>query len=317
MPQTDGLAVLFIPCYVDGLPYTAASARIRARWPAKYWPEADVYPRMTMPFGEYDAFIFQKAYLTDFPRHAIRSLRARGNKLLAFDLCDADWEQSGTHESRLLSVLPLFDFAVSPTRALQQYLGRWIPAEVIPDRLDLSEFREWHENIPGKPLSLIWFGYSHNLDELVALWSEIEPLMNEHSLRLTILSDALPDRWKDRTWVWGQKARFVKWTEDGANGEIARHDVALTPQRNPYKSSNRAITAQALGVVPVSTAEDLENQLDYNTRQRCAELGRRRVEQEYDVRLSVDDWKRLLDKYQTRRVVADSYCGYGQKAKGV
>jgi len=317
MIQSDDLAVLFIPCYVDGLPYTAASARIRARWPAKYWLEADVYPRMTMPFGEYDAYIFQKAYLTDFPRHAIRSLRAQGDKLLAFDMCDADWEQSETHENRLLSILPLFDFAVSPTRALQQYLGRWIPAEVIPDRLDLDLFTEQHEHLPGRPLSLIWFGYSHNLGELDALWPQIEPLMSAHSLRLTILSDEMPDRWKQRTWGWGQKVQFVKWTEEGANGEIAKHDVALTPQRNPYKSSNRSTTAWALGVVPVATGTALEKVLDYDTRRREAELGRKQVEQEYDVRISVQQWKDLLDKYSARCAAANSHLDYVRKAKAV
>lgn len=310
MPQTDDLDVLFIPCYTDGLPYTAASVRIRARWPARYWLEADVYPRMTMPFGEYDAYVFQKAYLTEFPRHAIRSLRAQGDKLLAFDMCDADWEQSETHEQWLLSVLPLFDFAVAPTRALQQYLGRWIPAEVIPDRLDLAQFREWHENVPGRPLSLIWFGYSHNLGELDAIWPEIEPLISQHSMRLTVLTDTLPEEWGSRTW------RVVRWTAEGANAEIARHDIALVPQRSPYKSNNRATTAWALGVVPVWMAEQLEKQLDYDRRRRDAELGRRQVEQEYDVRLSVDDWKRLLDKYLARRAAANSHLDCVRKAKG-
>lgn len=306
MKQYDDLDVLFIPCYVDGLPYASASARIRARWPAKHWLEADVYPRMTMPFGEYDAYIFQKAYLTQFARHAIRSLCVKG-KLLAFDMCDADWDQSETHEKRLLSVLPLFDFAVSPTRALQQWLARWIPAEVIPDRLDLAEFRHWHENVPGRPLSLVWFGYSHNLGELDALWPEIEPLMNKHGMRLTILSDELPERWANRTWGLGEVPRFVKWTENGANAEIAKHDVALVPQRNRYKSSNRWTTAFALGVVPVDTGHHLERVIDIDRRRREAELGRRLVEQGSDVRLSVQQWKDLIDKYIARRAADNTH----------
>ena len=33
--MTEDRSVLFIPCYVDGLPYTSASVRFRAQWPAR------------------------------------------------------------------------------------------------------------------------------------------------------------------------------------------------------------------------------------------------------------------------------------------
>ena len=110
--------------------------------------------------------------------------------------------------------------------------------------------------------------------------------------------------------------RFVKWTEDGANAEIAKHDVALVPQRSQYKSSNRTTTAWALGVVPVHTGHHLELMIDIDRRRREAELGRRMVEQEYDVRISVQQWKGLLDKYLARRAAANSHLDCVRKANG-
>jgi hypothetical protein len=110
--------------------------------------------------------------------------------------------------------------------------------------------------------------------------------------------------------------RFVKWTEDGANAEIAKHDVALVPQRNRYKSSNRSTTAWALGVVPVDAGHHLERVIDIDRRRREAELGRRLVEQEYDVRISVRQWKDLLYKYLARRAVDNTHLACVRKANG-
>lgn len=286
----DDLSVLFFPCYVDGLPHTAASVRFRALWPAKHWPEADVYPNMSKMLTNYDAFVFQKAYLVDFSRSLIDTLSRLRNKVLAFDLCDADWIQSEEHERRLLRVLPKFDFAVATTPAIQEWLSRWLPAHVIPDRLDLDEFPQEHKWTLGKPMSLVWFGYAHNIGQLEAMWPTIE----YHGLSLTILSNECPEPWSSRPGV-----HFVEWTPDGANAEIAKHDVALVPQTSPYKSDNRTITAWALGVWPVRTSQELEGTFEMDL-SRLGEM-RRSVRQRRDVRVSVGEWKELLHSYYVHK----------------
>lgn len=280
------MRVLFIPVTLDGAPGTAASLRFRAEWPAKYWPEADVYPNISRPIADYDAYVFQKAYLTDTPRRLIRELRRRG-KLMAFDLCDADWLLSYEHERRLLNALPLFDFAVAPTETIARWLRTWLPAYVIPDRLDLVEFPMWHVQRPGKP-TLVWFGYSHNIGPL----SEMRGVICEHKLALTLVTDQFPDEWRR----FG--ARFVKWTRHGANEEIARHDIALVPPVSMFKSNNRWITAWALGLVTAETSQRVEKLLDYETRRMAAQELRERVEAEYDVRLSVEDWQSLFSQFE-------------------
>lgn len=295
------LSVLFIPCYVDGLPYTSASVRFRALWPAKYWPEADVYPTMSRPFGEYDAYVFQKAYLSRQSRRMMQAMRQKG-KLLALDLCDADWLQSAKHEQRLLAALPLMDMAVCPTSAIHEYLRCWVPAAIIPDRLDLDCFQRQHEHSAAISLSLIWFGYSHNLSELDAIWPELLPILDAHDARLTILSDRMPPEWAERRWAEVHRARFVQWTEHGANDEIARHDIALVPQRSPFKSNNRATTASALGVVPAMDAAQVSELVSAKARRQVATHLRQVVKRDYDVRISVACWKLLLaDQDEHRR----------------
>jgi hypothetical protein len=299
------LNVLFIPCTIDGLSPTSASLRFRAQWPAKYWPGADVYPDCRLPLAEYDAYIFQKAYLGQKSQSMIRSLR-RAGKLLALDMCDADWLQSAEHERRLLSVLPLFDLAVSPTRALAEWLGHWVPAYVIPDRLDLDEFQEQHEARRVEPHSLVWFGYAQNLVELDKVWGAFREVLHRYDLPLTILSNELPDDWRDRYWSWAQRPQFVKWTPDSANAEIARHTIALVPSSNPFKSNNRMVTAWALGLLAARTADELREQLLYDreTRSRHLWIAQESVQHDYAVSTSAMEWKHLLHTFAERMAEA-------------
>jgi len=279
------------------MPATSASVRFRAQWPAKYWDEADVYPNCSRRFGDYDAYIFQKAYLSGRTAEMIRSLRAMG-KIMAFDLCDADWLQSGQHRKRLLAVLPLFDFAVAPTDAIRDWLAQWLPAYVIRDRLDLEEFCD-HVLDPAEPRepSCIWFGYSHNLVYLAQHWDTFGRVLDEYDLPLTILSDELPAEWASRTWGSGKSPRFVQWTPDGANAEIAKHTIALVPPTTQYKSDNRIATAWALGVAAAQTGMEVACLLDYGHWLRHIGLGAAKIVAEYHIVYSALEWQDLLDRH--------------------
>ena len=294
--------ILFIPCIIDGAAPTSASVRFRAQWPARYWPGADVYPNQARQFADYDGYVFQKAYLSGRASEMIGSLRAR-DKLLAFDMCDADWLQSTKHEERLLEVLPLFDFAVSPTKALQEWLARWVPAYVIPDRLDLEVMFERRYRCGHKPLSVVWFGYSHNLVELDMIWSDVAQILDEYDLPLTIISDCLPPVWQDRTWGKNRKIQFVTWTPERADVEISTHTIALVPQSSPYKSNNRTITAWALGLQTATSAKTLEKMLSWTWDVREIYLAQRQEEirKHYDVHLSVKEWRDLFEVHRARQ----------------
>lgn len=298
--------VLFLPCFLDGLPTTSASVRFRAQWPAKYWSGADCYDG-TQRLADYDVFVFQKFYLSREAGAWARALKAQG-KMLVFDMCDADWIQSETHQRRLLDILPLFDFAVAPTQPIRDWLARWLPAYVIPDRLDLDFHTARHKVREGQERpapSLIWFGYSGNLVALDAMWPELKPVLDTHDLPLTILADALPDEWRDRSWGLGHTPTWLRWTLERANEIIAGHDVALNPRLNEgrfaYKSENKTITAWALGVPVARTVEELLGLLDDEYRAEEAEKRLLEVEEKWDVRISVEEWQGLIEKHMTRR----------------
>lgn len=280
--------VLFLTCALDNAPPAAASIRFRARYPVRYWPEADLYPDMRRRLSDYDAYIFQKAYTSERSQALLTHFRRLG-KLVAFDLCDADWLLSEEHELRLLKALPQCDLAVAPSDALKTWLAQWVTAYVIPDRLDLEEMKPRKSQVDAvsRHPSVVWFGYSHNMGPLEDFWQVIQ----RNGMALTILSDKLPERWAKR-----KQVHFVRWTQEGANGEIARHDLAITTKINLYKSDNRHITAVALGVVAVDSPELLESCADPQQRQYIQQVQAQSIS-EYDVRRSVADWKCLLDTH--------------------
>lgn len=287
-PTMNNLNTLFLPCTVDGYAPTAASFRFRCQWPAKYWDEADVYPNMRLPWDDYDAYIFQKAYLTEKAKSSMPHLVAAG-KVLAFDLCDADWLLSPVHERHLLGVLPFFTFAVAPTEPIRAWLAKWLPAYVIRDRLDLSEFEVEVDCVIGEKPSLVWYGYAHNIHAIESMW----PIIEERGLSVTILSNELPEPWASRP-----RVQFVEWQQETANSQIAMHEFALCPPASLYKSDNREITAQALGVIPVKTPQQLDGIARLGVHQRevlVYALGN--YSDDVDVRQSVAEWKTLIHKF--------------------
>lgn len=284
--------VLFLPCFLDGLSPLSASVRFRALWPTKYMIGADAYDG-TQRLGDYDGFVFQKFYLSDKARHWSHAFQDAG-AVLAFDLCDADFLLSDAHRERMLKVLPRFDFAVAPTEPLVEWLRQWLPAFLIPDRLDLSLHAERHVPQDRKP-RLVWFGNSGNLVTLEKIW----PAACDLDLSLTILSDRLVPPWD------GRPVKFVEWTLEGANAVIARHDMALNPKLDTghfaFKSNNKTVTAWALGVPVAETPEQLATLMDFELRKLESAYRLAEVAAHYDVRISALEWAGLFAEWRERR----------------
>lgn len=293
------MKVLFLPCYLDGLSKNSASVRWRAKWPARYWDEADVY-NGKQRLDNYGAFIFQKFYLTDRAVNGAIALRGQ-NKILAFDLCDADFLR-GEHRKRMLSLLPIFDFAVATTKPIQEWLARWLPAYQIPDRIDLDlhqQKKDWNSATKGKP-KLIWFGFAHNAMALKPLL----PVIHRLGLFLTIISDEP----KPKTWLHdlissnqGGQQLWLPWESiESTNQLIVQHDIALNPQpvevdeRFAYKSHNKHLTAWSLGLPVAESSIHLQHLMDFDERRSEGERGLAEVKKKWDVQLSVAEWKQLM-----------------------
>ena len=289
--------VLFLPCYLDGLSVLSPSVRWRAQWPAKYWGEADVcngHQRLL----DYDALIFQKFYLVGQAWTWARSLRAKG-KLLAFDLCDPDFLEE-EHRTRMLKILPLFDLAVATTEPIREWLIRWLPTYMIPDRIDLEahpEKKRWDEE--PEQVSLVWYGFAHNAIAIKSLW----PIIEDLDLPLTIISDEpQPETWLHEFLEQHDKFSWRQWGPDSVHRQIVEHDIALNPQpaevdeKFRYKSHNKDLTAWALGMPVAKTLEELVRLLDFDERKAEAERRLIEVREKWDVRTSVEEWRGLLDE---------------------
>ncbi len=267
---------LFIPCYFDGLPRSSGSARIRAKWVADYWDGAEVYNR-SMPFGGYDLYVFQKAYLVQQTQTWIRVAarwRDEGKCRLAFDLCDPDFLDA-EHERRLLTVLPLFDYAVATTEKIAEYLREYLPTVVIPDRINLAEVEliGGHEPTATKHPRVVWAGYDYNAQVV----SGYQKMATDLGLTLDVKTYDRP-------------IPFVDFWRG-----LLEYDIVLNPSLDVppfnYKSNNKTIIAQALGLPVATSREDLVLLMDPDHRAWVSWKRKGYVGRKYDVHQSVEQWQ--------------------------
>lgn len=276
---------LFIPCKFDGLPHSSGSIRLRAGWVSKYWDGADVYDK-TQSMTDYPLIVFQKAYLTKQTQGWIRSLARRRDAgaacCLAFDLCDPDF-LSDEHRRRMLSVLPLFDFAVASTQPIRDWLQEYLPCALIPDRVDLADIEK--VMVPRMqcegPCELLWAGYAGNRDMLSP---EFEAFAAEGGHDLEI-------------WALEQPVSFAEfWTK------VQGCDVLLNPRPEVdpwrYKSDNKTLIAQALWIPVAKTVAELAYLAgDRRNLVTEAETMREQVRQHHHIYRSVNQWEILFQRW--------------------
>ncbi len=290
------MKVLFLPAWLDGLPRTSASPRIRCEWVARYWDGAEVYDG-TQSLAEYEVLIFQKAYL--MPTTLTWANRYRdGKRILIFDLCDPEWLDP-RKQDRLLVQLTRMDAAVVPTKALAGWVSRWLPCYVIPDRLDLalhSPKDGTEEPYFEGQVGVLWFGGSQNYPALETILPDV---LSVDGVRVAVLSDQpYPD----------DRVTWIGWEDvEQANDTIKRFDVVVNPQPGEgvyvYKSDNKTATAHALGVPTASTAGEVARLVEVGPLLRRAIGERKRCEAEmrYDVRASVAEWQAVIEDVVTWR----------------
>lgn len=272
--------ILFIPCTLDGLPRNSGSLKLRAEWICRYWPGAEVMNGSQRLSG-YDLYVFQKAYLTAGVQQWIKKVatwRDQGKCNLAFDLCDPDFLEA-EHRRRMLSVLPLFDFAVATTEPIARWLSQYLPVIVIPDRVDVSEIGQLGRYTPTRetPPRLVWSGYKHNVSALDVL----RPVIEELDLPLEILSVSVPKSFRE---FWR---------------DILQFDILLNPRPDiapfSYKSDNKTLVAWAMGMPVARTPEELRGLCAPSARRDESEKRRREVREKWDVCYSVEQWQRIIE----------------------
>lgn len=264
------------------------STRIRVHNLIKYWDEADLYKFGQKP----DVLIYQKVYgafeyKVPFKFPAVKIL----------DICDPDFKDSP--DIFLKETMDAMDAVVTPNKDFAKFLSQMTdtPVRVIKDRFDLSEFpkRKIHH---GKAKNVVWFGYHHNANALKAAVQSFE----RRGLGLIVVSDQdpMPCRWAMNPKEYEKKYQFFKYTHPEAYNDIQKGDICVLPINirpfEKFKSENKTVIAQLLGLPVAKDAAELDKLLEAEDRNLAIDTIYDKLKQEYDCRLSVKEYKELIDE---------------------
>ena len=257
------------------------SSRIRCDWLIKYWKEMNgIGEAERFKFGrKYDVVIFQKAYFTKYAE------AFKGIKIL--DICDADWLDWSYN---IKEMIDLCDAVTCSTPEIAFFISQLTdkPIVVIPDRVDFGTLPEpkVHE---GQTLVLGWFGYSDNFSVL----ESAIPALVKRKLSLIVVSD--------KSFVTSQKGIEIQnfpWNPATWVGDIMRADVIINPKskigRFKYKSDNKTIQAQALGLPVAHDDKELDALMTAEARNEEAKKKYDYVKSERDVKQSVGELTELI-----------------------
>lgn len=255
------------------------SSVIRGKWLAEAWSEADLWSNGK----KFDSLIFQKAYweqmMMDFS----------GPKIL--DLCDPDW-MDGVLE--LKKVSHLVDAITCSNQGLTDFISKIvtnIPVVTIPDRLNLSYFTNPRKHTE-RAKNVVWFGYSHNAKEVLP---RVLPSLKGHGLDLIVISNAGFNPVNSM----GVQIQNIEWSSERAYEDIKLGDFAINPKsvygNFRFKSENKTITAWGLGLPVAETADDLDRFMDPQERQKEIDLRRKELGEKWDILLSVQQFKEILN----------------------
>lgn len=271
----------------------AGSTRIRAHNLIKYWPEADLYKYGEKP----DVMIYQKVYTTfeyKFQQHF------PGIQIL--DVCDPDWKESP--DIFIKETIDAMDAVVVPTKAMRDYLIQMTdtPIRIIKDRFDLSEFPAPKKHIsPAK--TVVWFGYSHNAESIRFAIPSIE----NRNLDLIVISNEDPAcyRWANSSKDFKEHYKFIKFNHPKAYQDLQQADICIMMggfrPLDIFKSENKTVQAQLLGLPVVTNAEELDALMEPEARNKHIDTIYDKLKQDYDCRKSVEEYKELIDEIKAKR----------------
>jgi len=260
------------------------SARIRGSWLWDNWDEAEEFQ-----IGEkYDVVIFQKAYWMTF------AMDFKGIKI--FDICDPDHLDGRP----VVEMMELCDACTFSTQALCDYYSKLTtkPCYHVPDRIDIpSHDKDKRKEHKGVAKTAVWFGYSHNMNDI----EKTVPFLDDKKIKLTIISD-------NQVPIYGEKQpMFLKYAYPKIHTDIAKSDMVVLPEydlkdaRQKYKSNNKDVTCWALGVPVVKVPTDIDGYMTAENRNKAVDKWQKIIKDEYDVKLSVDKYKEIINHVKKTR----------------
>jgi hypothetical protein len=261
------------------------SSRIRASSLIGYWPESELFK-----IGRcYSTVIFQKAYWLEYAKAF--------NGLKILDLCDPDllhWD------SPCKAMADACDIVTTSTQSLKSLVSRYTctPTFCVPDRIDLSSvrnFRKCHLG-NGPTRTAAWFGYRTNFPSLDCA---IPELVLHGINQLIVVADADSPYWLPLEFYGAIRVINYPWKAETIHGHLLEADIVLNfsldSGRWKYKSNNKTTLAWAIGLPVAHSGSDLATLLSEESRIAEAEMRYEEVRRDYDVRISVDEYKSLID----------------------
>lgn len=300
------MKICFIPFYAQCPQHKyAASARIRAEWPAKYLC-ADVCSSKfsVKDLLKYEIIIFQKCYNFNFIEVANSLKRWNKKIILVLDLCDAEWI---TRESELRQMINIVDFLTVSTDSIRAWVNTEFPLKncyVIPDGHDLDYYQpDKMPEIINEPLKYAWFGNIGTIKSLEAIMMYLEQLSGEFD-SLTIISDELS---RNKIKSEKLKIRFFLWRLETVNTIIRSCNLSLNPrlETDEYKvkSNNKTAMSYILGLPCIDRSvndetgwrDDLINMRNYENRKKDIVEKREHFLQKYSMNEIALIWLKVLD----------------------
>lgn len=251
----------------------------------KYWPEASLYKYGANP----DVLIFQKVFSGEdyrFPQHF------EGIKIL--DICDPMWLEG----HNIVDMAHAMDVITCPTEPLADFLRQFHDnVAVVPDRFDISLLPTPKKHM-GQAKTVVWFGYSHNIETLRPALR----LIDELGLSLLVISndDPLLSRMSDRPdWY-----TYKKYDEATIYTDLQEADFAVLPDglrpEDAFKSNNKTVKAQLAGLPVAKTPEEVHEFMDEANRRSWFNTTYDKIRAEYDVKKSVEQMKGIIDGVYSR-----------------
>lgn len=267
---------------------SVGSSRIRARWLLPYWEEAEEY----IIGKKYEVMIYQKVYWENMME------AFEGIQIL--DLADPDWLENRD----VFRYVDWADAVVTSTPQLAEYIQKLRPNHkhvlCIPDRVYLPESTPVKADYGDKLQELVWFGYAQNAHYLTNTFEELI----RRGLNVTAISEQpieVPAIYRNKI-----RVDNVPFNYATLNKEIIERDAILMPdpsgdERAKYKSNNKTLQAWALGMPVIKVPEDLDVFETGEARRNEGQKRRKEIEEKWDVRFSVDDYRQLIETLKKER----------------
>ena len=153
----------------------------------------------------------------------------------------------------------------------------------------------------GRAIEVCWFGYRGNGHVL----RSAVPALRKNKLNLSIISDDLVTVCDYGNEDYKPNERWTRWNLETCNDEIIKSDIVIMPgSTNPkfkYKSNNKIVASWLLGMPVAQHSEDLERFLDPEVRQKEADKNYEIAKRDYEVKLSVEEYKKVIEECYGRR----------------